>query len=185
MNSKNIQLKEVRILFPHLFHKKAFETGQEGKYSASFLIPKSSDLANEIIAEIKQLKNGLLKDAKIKKIKPNNMCLIDGDESEYETNHDHWILRSSNKAMPKVLNRKGEACGEDDIYIKGGDYVYALVSFWTYDNKWGKGISCNLHAIKFFKEGDGIGVVDNSKYSDEDFDPFDDSDTDVSDLDFD
>lgn len=168
---KRIHLKNVRLSFPSVFKKSVYD-GKEGKFEATFLIPKSNKELK------KQLDTAIAKyiaEAKIK-IAPDKLCLKDGDEIEYDGYADHWALKASNAKRPTVLNREGTPITDEDGIIYAGCWVYAIIDFWVQNNKYGKRLNANLYGIKFFKDDApfGAGPIDVS----DDFDDFDDIDED-------
>ncbi|RTL03546.1 DUF2815 family protein [Candidatus Dependentiae bacterium] len=151
---ERVKLNGVRISFPSLTKRENFE-GKEGKYAATFLIPKENvklkkkldRMIQEAIAE-----SGL-------KIKRSNICLKDGDESDYEGYPDNWSIKASNKNRPKVYDRNRDEVDLEDIddLIQPGYYVNAVIDFWIQDNKFGKKVNANLLGVQFFKKGEILG----------------------------
>lgn len=162
---KRLHLKNVRISFPNLFKKEVFE-GKEGKYAATFLIPKSNkELKRQIDAHIQKT----LAEANVK-VPSDKICVKDGDECEYDGYGDHWSIKASNKKKPNVFNRDGEQLTEDDDVIYAGCYVYAIIDFWVQNNKFGKRVNSNLYGVRFIRDGEplGAGPIDVSDEFDED-----------------
>ncbi len=172
--TKRIHLKNVRLSFPSVFKKSVYD-GKEGKYEATFLIPKSN----------KELKKSLdiaiakyIAEAKIK-IAPDKICLKDGDEIEYDGYADHWAIKASNSKRPNVFHKDGSSLTDEDGVIYAGCWVYAIVDFWVQNNKYGKRLNANLYGIRFVKDDEpfGAGPIDVSDEFDEDaFSESDDDD---------
>ena len=75
---------DLKILFPNFFTPDKY-----GKYSCTVLIPKSDTTT---LNEFKEAKELAIKNANLDPTKIKNDLLKDGDKSEHEGNHGHWIL---------------------------------------------------------------------------------------------
>lgn len=150
-----IKLQNVRLVFPSVFTKATFQ-GEEGKFQATFLIDKD-DKKNykEIMKAIETVKKEY-KDPSIK-IKDDNLFIKDGDDKDTEVFNDHWIIKTSNKTRPTVLDRDKSQLDESDNKIYSGVYVNAIISPWIQDNKYGKRVNATLLGIQFVKDGERIG----------------------------
>ena len=169
-----VMLKNVRLSFPSVFHKANFN-GQETKYEATMLIPKSDKKLIKKIQEEMKLVQGKLK------VSSDKFCLKDGDDVEYEGFADHFSLKASNSKRPTVINRDREPITEDDDVIYGGCYVNAIVDFWAQNNNYGKRINANLLGVQFVKHGEPFGEGGTSAGAndfDDISDDFDDDDDD-------
>ncbi|RTL05694.1 DUF2815 family protein [Candidatus Dependentiae bacterium] len=152
---ERVQLKNVRISFPSLSKRENFE-GKEGKYAATFLIPKDN-------VKLKKKLDRMIQEAisrsKVEKVKKSNICLKDGDESEYEGYPDNWSIKATNKNRPKVYDRSREEVDVEDIddLILPGYRVNAVIDFWVQDNKFGKKVNANLLGVQFCKKDEVLG----------------------------
>lgn len=167
-----IKLENVRLSFPSLFKKATFN-GEETKYEATFLIPKSDIKTKELIDE---KINSVIKEAKIK-VPNDKLCIKDGDDifennDNYEGYKDHWSFKASTNKRPTVLNSDKSLLTEEDNKIYGGCYVNAIVDIWPQNNSYGKRINSNLYGVQFVKDGEtfGSGDIDVT----EEFDDLDD-----------
>lgn len=162
-----IQLKNVRLSFPSVFHRAVFE-GTEGKYEATFLIDKEDVKTKKVIDDAIA---AAIAEAKIK-VPSDKRCLKDGDESEYDGYEGNWSLKAANSKRPTVINRDKTPLTEEDEVVYAGCYVNAIVDFWVQNNKYGKRVNANLYGIQFLKDGEpfGMGPVDVT----DDFDDLDD-----------
>lgn len=161
--SEPIIIRNVRISFPSLFTKPVIN-GQEGKFGAKFILDPEVNKA-----DIKALESQiavLLRD-KLKNIKlpSEKKCLRHGDDvgrPEYEGN---FVLSSSNKVRPVVIDGRQQPVTEEDGVIYSGCYVNAKVELWAQDNKFGKRINATLIAVQFKADGEplGGGVVTHAK----------------------
>lgn len=171
MSTKNenvrIQLKNVRLSFPSIFNRSVFE-GVEGKYEATFLIPKEDTKTYKAVN--KAIEDAIAK-AKVK-VPSDKRCLKDGDESEYEGYAGHWSLKAGNSKRPTVINRDKSPITQDDEVIYAGCYVNAVIDVWVQNNKYGKRVNSNLYGIQFVRDGEpfGMGPIDVT----DDFDDLED-----------
>lgn len=174
-----IKLNNVRLSFPSLF-KKAIFKGDETKYEATFLIPKTDKKTKDIID--KRIEE-LIKESKVK-VPRNNLCLKDGDEiyedKDYEGYQDTWVIKASTNKRPTVINRDKTPIAEDDNIIYAGCYVNASIDLWVQNNEWGKRVNANLYGVQFLKDGEafGMGAIDaTSDFEElEDIDDFEEED---------
>lgn len=173
--NKRIQLKNVRLSFPSLFSRSVFD-GKEGKFEATFLIPKSDKKTK---TKIDTLIEDAIAAAKIK-VPQDKRCLKDGDVADYDGYEECWSLKASANARPNIINRDRSQLSEDDGVLYAGCYVNAIIDVWVQNNSWGKRVNANLYGIQFLKDGEAFGrgsvnVVDE-------FDDIDDDDDDDDDL---
>jgi hypothetical protein len=161
-----IQLKNVRLSFPSLFHRSVFD-GQEGKFEATLLIDKADIKTKKALDEAIA---AAIAEAKIK-VPEDKRCLKDGDESDYDGYEGNWSLKAANTKRPTIINRDKTPLVEDDEVIYAGCYVNAIIDFWVQNNKYGKRVNANLYGVQFFKDGEpfGMGPVDVT----DDFDDLD------------
>src|ERR1700761_7367083 len=80
-----VKLHNVRLSYPHLFKAKAFEDGGNLRYSATFLISKTTPEGKRNF----ELLKAALDEARLQKwgknspkLSPDKKCLRDGDDSE-------------------------------------------------------------------------------------------------------
>lgn len=166
-----ILLNNVRLSFPSLFQRSVFD-GKEGKYEATFLIPKSdTKLKAQLDAAIAEA----IKAAGIK-VPSDKLCLKDGNESDYDGYEGAWSLKAANNKRPTVIDRDKSPIIESDEKLYAGCYVNAVVGLWVMNNSYGKRVNCNLYGIQFVKDGESFGSGPISV-----FDDFDDLDGDGDD----
>ena len=153
--SKQILLKNVRLSFPALFKKYEFQ-GVEQKYSATFLLPKSDV---ETKTKIDNLIKNLLTENKVK-IGADKICIVDGDDKEYDGYAGNWSIKASNSKRPTVINRDKSPISEEDGVVYAGCYVNAIIEFWVQNNSFGKRVNANLLGVQFLKDGESFGSGD-------------------------
>lgn len=168
--AKRIKLNNVRLSFPSLFQKSSFD-GNEGKYEATFLFPKSDKkMYNMVMEAIEECKV----ENKNTKVPDDKLCIIDGDTKEYDGYEGMWAVKGSNNKRITLLDRDKTQLAEEDGVLYAGCYVNAILEPWSQSNKYGKRINANLYGVQFVKDGEpfGDGNVDVT----DDFDAFDDED---------
>lgn len=166
-----LTLKNVRLSFPHLFQKAAFN-GNETKFEATFLLNKESQV--EQIKALKQaIADKLKNDLKGAKLAADKICLRDGEDVSYDGYAGHMSIKASNAKRPVIVDRDKSPLTEDDNRIYAGCYVNAIIELWAQDNQYGKRINANLLGVQFAKDGDpfGDGAVSVSA---DDFEAIDD-----------
>ena len=167
MSSDKILLKNVRVSYPSLFRKSIMkgETDQsKAQYQCTFILDKE-----EHATSIKRLQREIQKTleekfGKGKAPRKYKCCLADGDLEDAEELEGKYRLRTASATVrPNVVNKDMSPITEEDDIIYAGCYVHATVSLWAYDHpKGGKGVSANIRAVMFHKDGEpfGAGPVD-------------------------
>ncbi len=145
--AKVIKLENVRLSFPHVFEHGSFGGESTGKYEATFLLPKSNTKAYDMVmAEVEATKGKT-------KIASDKICVKDGDEKDDEHSAGHWVITTSNKNRPTLVNRSGTPVTKEDNEVNpmffGGATVNAFISFWKQDNSYGKRVNGNLAGIQY------------------------------------
>jgi hypothetical protein len=156
-----INLKNVRLSFPHLYSKEpAFkktweamtnEERERAKYTATFLLDKNDA---ETKREIDLALNEIVEKHKYKKLPSGEfLCVKDGDTVNYDGYENTWSIKSGNKKRPLLIDRdKTPLTAEDDKFYPGC-YVNAVIDFYGYNYK-GDAINANLYGIQFVKDGE-------------------------------
>lgn len=156
-------LKGVRICYAqNIFKKSAFKAGQEEKYNAQFIIPKSD---KENLKAIQDAISAVAKDKWtskweniIKSLKgTTDICLRDGEQKpDREELADAYYVAASNRKKPTTINRdRSEVTAEDDI-IYSGCYVNAKIDVYGWEVEGKKQINATLLGVQFVKDGDAF-----------------------------
>ena len=163
MKEGKIRLEKVRLSYPNLFETAVIKGKDTGKYGATFLIPKKG---TEDFDKLEGAFEDLKAEKKIRKIKSNNLLIKDGDEIADEKEDDGktadelrgmWVVKASTKRKPTVLDKDKSRLDADDERPYAGCYVDVIISLYNYDHETGgKGISANLLAIRFVKDGESL-----------------------------
>lgn len=183
-----VLLRGVRLSFPALFEPQSQTDKETGKvretFKANFLIPKKGDPHGNIAAikaaaaEAKRKKWGE-NEAKWPKLKPEKVCLRDGDQESWDGYEGNWYL-SSNAPVDRppsiVTNRRDsnkrwiEAKPGREGAPYAGCYVNAVVRIWAQDNEHGKRLNASLESVQFAADGEHFGataVDPNDAFGDE------------------
>jgi hypothetical protein len=163
---KELVTPKFRCSFMYIFEPNKKFKGQlkeerEWRYELTMLIPKSEDISG-----VKALIKTTIEDKwGSKPPKYLTLPLKDGDNTDLEEQHGHWVLQARTK-MPgfPIIDEKREPIIDPRSFVSG-DYAKALISAWTYDReKTGVGIS--LNAIQRVAKGEpfGRGPVDVAEY---------------------
>lgn len=153
-----ITLKNVRLSFPQIWSPKAFNEGQEAKFSANFLLDKDRD--KEQIDNLKKaIKQAVTAEWGGANVKNLQVFLGNGEDKAYDGYENAMYVSSSSRNRPTIIDRDRTPLVEEDGRPYAGAYVNAAISIWVMNNKWGNRISCNLVAIQFVKDGETFGAA--------------------------
>lgn len=175
-----VRLKDVRLSFAHLFSpqpgKKDPKTGITGepRWNAAFLISKTTPAGKAEIAKIKAAANDAKRarwgdEKNWPKLKPERLCLRDGDLENYDGYEGHVYLAAGRSVKtkdgaentPPVLVDRDPSTpltrASGKLY--SGCYVNAVVRLWAQDDaEFGKRINASLEAVQFVRHGDAFGA---------------------------
>lgn len=151
---------KVRLSYAHLTEPTALQEGQEKKFSASFIIPKSDEKTIDKIKEAMKLavQRGIETKWGGKKPPKLKLPLRDGDEErpDDEAYADSYFINGNCKSRPFIVDeRKHEYVSIEaaDEHVYSGCYVYANLSFYPFDAAGNRGVACGLNGV--MKAGDG------------------------------
>jgi len=193
--SDTIKMKDVRLSFPRLFVPKSFTEGQPPRFEGSFLLDPSDKAHAKVIDKlIETAKEILLEQFNGEIPKSVELCFqyTDGETpvevgslkyrgkpKEYDGYEGMFVLSSSNRTRPTVVDRDLTPLVEDDGKPYAGCYVNASITLWTQDNQYGKRVNANLRAVQFVRDGDAFGI--RPADAEEEFDVLDGDDDDFLD----
>lgn len=169
-----VTLRNVRLSFADIFEPKE-QKNDDGTtrktYGANFLIAKEGDEFNNVkviqkaATAAKRRKWGDDKD-KWPKLKPEKVCLRDGDLEDWDGYADMFYVSSNRReadGMPRVITNRKDADGKwipakpgEAACPYAGCYVNAIVRLWAQDNEHGKRINASLEAIQFLRDGEAF-----------------------------
>lgn len=181
-------LKDVRLSFAHLHEPSKGGKNKEGEtvkgsYQARFLMEKGTPGTKANQEKIKKAAHDAKakewgeNEAKWPKLKPDRVCLRDGDLEDWDGYEGCLYLAASSNRKPQIItNRKSkdnkwiEAApgGAGDPY--SGCHVNALVRLWVQDNEHGKRLNASIEVVQFLRDGQPFGaapVDPNEKFGDD------------------
>lgn len=176
---------KIRFSYVNVFKPRAASEGQEPKYSACLLIPKSDKTTITRIkaaCEAARMGSASLFNGKVpEKLK---LPIHDGDGEmpnggEYgEECKGHWVINVSSKSKPGIVDRdKQEILNSSEFY--SGCYGRAAINFYAYNVNGNKGIAAGLNNVQKLTEGEPLGG--RSRAEDDFSDDWDDDDDDFLD----
>lgn len=188
MSAENavVQLKNVRLSYPSLFHVKPLDAdappGAKPKYEATFILDKTANAA-----DIKAMQAAILlvtKNAKVLKgRKPTKVCLREGDDTAARAEAEGYgsgvmSVGARNHRRPGVVNRDLSPLTEEDGKPYAGCYVNASVEVYGYSHpKSGPGIAASVRNVQFVKDGVPFGEAPVA--ADKDFEALEDDNSPV------
>lgn len=154
-----IKLDNVRLSFPKLFTAEQFQGQGEYKFSAAFIIEQGNPAIKAVeaaIIEVAKEKWAAKASAVLDSIRgnPNKFCFRDGNtKPDLDGYAGNMFITASNTVRPLVVGRDRTPLAEEDGKIYAGCYVNASIKLFAYSGKWGNGISAELRAVQFVRDG--------------------------------
>lgn len=163
-----VMLLEVRVSFTEVYERGKDTVNEEGetvpgKFKSNGLMEKGTRRgeANKALivaacGRVKAAKWG----ANPPKLKPEKVCLRDGDLEDYDGYANNWFIVASDKNQPVLITKHKDSKGnwipakEGQIY--SGCYCNMLVNIWAQDNKFGKRLNASLRALQFVRDGEAF-----------------------------
>lgn len=150
----------VRLSYLHIWQPKAITEGQDPKYSASIIIPKSDKKTlKKIKAAIEHAKEQGKNNKFGGKIPAGlKTPLRDGDEErpEDEAYENSYFINANSKTAPGVVDLNlNKIMDQEEVY--SGCYGRASVNFYPFNTNGNKGIACGLGNIMKVKDGEPLG----------------------------
>jgi hypothetical protein len=149
----------VRLSYLHVWEAVSIQEGQDKKFSASLIIPKSDKVT---LAKINAAIDAAKEAGKVKlggKIPANlKTPLRDGDieRPEDETYANCFFINASAKTKPGLVDASVQPIlNQDELY--SGCYGKASVTFYAFNTSGNKGIACGLNHIMKVKDGESLG----------------------------
>lgn len=173
---------KIRFSYAHVFKPYAANEGQEPKYSAQLLIPKSDKATYRKIKDACEAARLSSADKFGGKV-PDKLKLPihDGDGEmpnggEYaDVCKGHWVINASSKDKPGIVDRdKNEILDTTEFY--SGCYGRASINFFVYNVNGNKGIAAGLNNVQKLTEGEPLGG--RSRAEDDFDDAYEDEDDD-------
>lgn len=158
--STKVVIGPVRLSYLHVWEAAAIEEGQEKKYSASIIIPKSDKpmikKINDAIEAAKQAGKSSKFGGKI----PGNLKLPLRDGDEERPDDDAYaksmFLNASAKSKPGIVDKdRNPILQQDEVY--SGCYGFVSITFYPFDKAGNRGIAVGLNHIMKTKDGEPLG----------------------------
>lgn len=154
-----VRLRNVRLSFPQLFVAKAMEPGKEPQFGTNFLLHKQRNSADIKACQIAV--DAVVKEKWPKGLKSFKTVLKEASDKQDEYDgYDEscMVLSTRSVRRPQVVDRDLSPITEADAKLYAGCYVNATVRFFAYDHPTGgKGVSCEILAVQFAKDGQAFG----------------------------
>lgn len=189
-----VRLKNVRLSFFHGFDPQVFEdkaTGEKREsFQANFLLQKGTNETKAHLAQMKTVSDAVKKKAwgdDVPKLKPDRVCLRDGDLENWDGYADHFYISSSNTRRPVIVDRDRSELKKADGKPYSGCYVNATIRVWAQKSKVAKDgstipnrLNASLEAVQFLRHGEAFGA--SAADPNEEFDDISENDDDLDDI---
>ena len=168
---KKITTPPFRISFPEVFKAKAFEEGQDPKFSCMMCFPKDTTDMSELKAEIKRVAQ-----EKWGKKRPKKFMqpIKDGADLDLDGMENFWTVRASSNRKPGIVDKNLNLITEEEAEeVYAGAWFRATINAFVFDRQTNKGVSFGLNNLQKIKDDESF--VGSVKPQD-DFDEIEDSD---------
>lgn len=149
---------KVRLSYAHLFEPHAMD-GNEPKYSALIIIPKSD---TETLKAIKEATDLVKKEGASKwggKVPPNlKTPLRDGDidRPDDEACAGCYFLNANSRTKPGIVGTNGAPIMEaTEVY--SGCYARVTINFYAFNAQGNKGVAAGLGNVQKLEDGEPLG----------------------------
>ena len=162
MSTQVITKTPVRLSYCYLNKPRANDDGTPGKYGAMLIIPKSDTATVKQINDAIETarKEGAAKGIRNAKNFPSPLRDGDGQKprgGEYGPEcKGCWVLNSSSKRQPKVVDRRVQPILDpDEIY--SGMWAIVDINFACFAVQANSGISCYLNNVQKIRDDEPLG----------------------------
>ncbi len=175
--SDMILLSNARLSFPQLVEPRAYQEGQPKKYSADLILDPNGDDWKRVMGAVMgaaQAKWGENAQAVLQMVQSDRKLRAFGTGAEkvdkktfkpYDGYEGMMYVSANNGNPPQMIQQDGKAIDPANTMayqalarkMYGGCYVNAAIKIWVQDNKFGRGIRCELVAVQFAKDGKPFG----------------------------
>lgn len=176
MSTKVITGK-VRFSYVNIFKSRAFQAGQDAKFSVCLLIPKSDKKTVKAIraAVEEAIQDGISSKWSGKKPANLKLPLRDGDAERAEEAPEYegmYFLNATSNQKPGIVDKDlNEILDPDEVY--SGCWGRASINFYPFNSNGNKGVGVGLNNVQKLQDDDHLGTARASAESDfggEDFD---------------
>jgi hypothetical protein len=175
--SDMLLLSNSVLSFPQLVEPRSYQEGQPKKYSADLILDPNGDDWKRVMQAVMtaaQAKWGDNAQAVLQMIQSDRKLRAFGSGAEkvdkktfkpYDGYEGKVYVSGINANPPQMIQSDGKAIDPANTMayqamarkMYGGCYVNAAVKIWVQDNKYGRGIRCELTAVQFAKDGTPFG----------------------------
>ena len=175
--SEIIMLTNTRLSFPQLVEARAYQEGQAKKFSADLILDPAGEDWKKVMHSVMQSaqeKWGDNAQAVLQMCQADRKLRAFGNGAEkvdkktfkpYEGYEGAVYVSANNANPPQMIESNGKSVDPTNTMayqalarkMYGGCYVNAAIKFWIQDNKYGRGIRCELIALQFAKDGTPFG----------------------------
>lgn len=169
MSTKVITGK-VRFSYVNIFKSRAFQAGQDAKYSVCLLIPKEDKATiKKIKATIDEaVQEGIASKWGGKKPANLKLPLRDGDDERADEAPEYegvYFLNANSTQKPGIVDKDlNEILDPDEVY--SGCWGRASINFFPFNSNGNKGIGVGLNNIQKLSDGDPLGAARASAEAD-------------------
>ena len=169
MSTKVITGK-VRFSYVNIFKSRAFQTGQDAKYSVCHLIPKEDKATvKKIRAAIDEaIQEGIASKWGGKKPGSLKLPLRDGDDERADEAPEYegmFFLNANSTQKPGIVDKDlNEILDPDEVY--SGSWGRASINFYPFNTNGNKGVGVGLNNIQKLKDDERLGAARASAETD-------------------
>ena len=177
MSTTKVITGKVRFSYVNIFKSRAFQAGQDAKYSVCLLIPKEDKAT---IKKIKAAIDAAVQDGISSKWggkKPANLKqpLRDGDAERADEAPEYegmYFLNCNSTQKPGIVDKDlNEILDPDEVY--SGCWGRASINFFPFNTNGNRGVACGLGNIQKVRDGEPLGGRTNAA---SEFETLDDED---------
>lgn len=170
MSTTKVITGKVRFSYVNIFKSRAFQAGQDAKYSICLLIPKEDKAT---IKKIRAAIDAAVQDgisSKWNGKKPANLKLPlrDGDAERADEAPEYegmYFLNCNSTQKPGIVDKDlNEILDSDEVY--SGCWGRASINFFPFNTSGNKGIGVGLNNIQKLKDDERLGAARASAESD-------------------
>lgn len=174
LSETDVRTLDVRLSFPALDKKKPNGPGSDkSSFQATLLLPPGTDLAPYKAA----IKAAILKKwgkLEVKGMRP--VPMHKAETKDYAGYEAGWLYVPTKTDTPVPLVDR-QRIAVDPSKFFAGCWVRAHIRCYAYDNQFGKGVSFELKALQFIKDGDRLDGRGKPSNPDEVFEALEMEDT--------
>lgn len=174
-------LSNVRLSFPNIAEpqRRVNDAGKERiSYNAEFIMPESHEgyqnfmkvygamAAEKWKEHAQQIMQMIHADRKLRCYGPGSEKVNKATFKVYDGYEGQMFINAGRDTMPQIVKADGSPVDPSDTLqaqtiarkMYGGCYVNAAVKPWLQDNKYGRGVRCDLIAVQFAADGEAFGA---------------------------